>query len=78
MQADANVKKFVEALAKMLLELVQVIWIQVYRIIHAPAALAAALAGAAGDPREVTGGQQFCHKFRFLSNILMDCDPSLR
>ena len=61
MQADANVKKLVEALAKMLLELVQVIWIQVYRIIHAPAAFAAALAGAAGDPCEVTGGQQFCH-----------------
>jgi hypothetical protein len=78
MQSNANVKKLVEALSEMLLELVQVIWIQVYRIIHAPAALAAALAGAAGDPREVTGGQQFCHKFRFLSNILMDCDPPLR
>ena len=61
MQANANIKKLVEALSEMLLELVQVIWIEVYRIIHAPAALAAALAGAAGDPREIAGCQKFCH-----------------
>ncbi len=73
MKTDAHIKQLVEALSQVLLELVKIIWVEVYSIIHAPAALAAALTGAAGDPREVAGCHKLCHNiyFSFLICLLI-------
>ena len=60
-QRNAHIEKRIEILAQMFFKLVQVIWIEVYCVIHTPAALSAALTGAAGDPSEVAGCEQFGH-----------------